>query len=109
MFYLMKEGGVLTALDASTGAVLKQGRLQGALGDYFASPVAADGKVYTVSHEGKVTVLKPGKDWEILSINEMGEDCNATPAIADGRIYLRTHQTLYCFGKGTSPLEIELF
>ena len=99
VLYLMKEGGVLTALDAATGAVLKQGRLQGALGDYFASPVAADGKVYTVSHEGKVTVLKPGKDWEVLSTNEMGEDCNATPAIADGRIYLRTHQALYCFGK----------
>jgi len=99
VLYLMKEGGVLTALDASTGAVLKQARLQGALGDYFASPVAADGKVFTVSHEGKVSVLKPGKDWEILSVNEMGEDCNATPAIADGRIYLRTHQALYCFGK----------
>lgn len=99
ILYLLKEGGVLTALDAATGTVLKQARLQGALGDYFASPVAADGKLYTVSHEGKVSVLKPGKDWEILAINELGEDCNATPAIADGRIYLRTHQTLYCFGK----------
>ncbi|MBM3803908.1 MAG: hypothetical protein FJW26_16520 [Acidimicrobiia bacterium] len=97
--YLMKEGGVLTALDAATGAVLKQARLQGALGDYFASPVAADGKVFTVSHEGKVTVLKPGKDWEILAVNDLGEDCNATPAIADGRIYLRTQKALYCFGK----------
>jgi len=102
VLYLMKEGGVLTALDAGTGAVLKQGRLPGALGDYFASPVAADGKVYTVSHEGKVTVLKPGKDWEILSTNDIGEDCNATPAIADGRIYLRTHQALYCFGKSAN-------
>jgi outer membrane protein assembly factor BamB len=98
VLYLMKEGGILTALDASTGAVLKQGRLQGALGDYFASPVAADGKLFTLSHEGKVTVLKPGKDWQILAVNEMGEDCNATPALADGRIYLRTDQALYCFG-----------
>jgi outer membrane protein assembly factor BamB len=99
VLYLMKEGGILTALDASTGTVLKQARLQNALGDYFASPVAADGKLYTVSHEGKVAVLKPGKDWEVLAVNELGEECNATPAIADGRIYLRTHQTLYCFGK----------
>jgi outer membrane protein assembly factor BamB len=99
VLYLMKEGGILTALDGSTGSVLKQARLHGALGDYFASPVAADGKLYTVSHEGKVSVLKPGKNWEVLAVNELGEECNATPAIADGRIYLRTHQTLYCFGK----------
>jgi outer membrane protein assembly factor BamB len=99
VLYLLKEGGVLTALDASNGTVLKQARLQGALGDYFASPVVADGKLYTVSHEGKVSVVKPGKDWEVLAINELGEDCNATPAISDARIYLRTHQALYCFGK----------
>jgi outer membrane protein assembly factor BamB len=99
VLYLMKEGGILTALDGSTGVVLKQARLSGALGDYFASPVAADGKLYTVSHEGKVSVLKPGRDWEVLAVNELGEECNATPAIADGHIYLRTHQTLYCFGK----------
>jgi outer membrane protein assembly factor BamB len=99
VLYLMKEGGILTALDGSTGVVLKQARLSGALGDYFASPVAADGKLYTVSHEGKVSVLKPGRDWEVLAVNELGEECNATPAIADRQIYLRTHQTLYCFGK----------
>ena len=99
VLYLMKEGGILTALDPLTGKVLKQGRLQGALGDYFASPVAADDKVFTVSHEGKVTVLKPGGQWEVLAINDLGEDCNATPAIADGRLYIRTRSTLYCFGK----------
>lgn len=98
ILYLMKEGGVLTALDASNGSMVKQGRLQNALGDYFASPVVADGKLYTVSHDGRVTVLRPGKDWEVLATNALGEDCNATPAVDDGRIYLRTHQTLYCFG-----------
>jgi outer membrane protein assembly factor BamB len=99
VLYLMKEGGILTALEDSTGKVLKQARLQGALGDYFASPVAADDKVFTVSHEGKVTVLKPGGDWEILATNDLNDECNATPAIADGRLYIRTRSTLYCFGK----------
>jgi len=99
VLYLMKEGGILTALDPLTGKVLKQGRLQGALGDYFASPVAADDKVFTASHESKVTVLKPGGQWEVLAINDLGEECNATPAIADGRLYIRTRNTLYCFGK----------
>ena len=99
VLYLMKEGGVLTALDAPTGTVLKQGRLQEALGDYFASPVVADDKIFTINHEGKVTVLRPGKDWEVLATNDLGDECNATPAIADGRLYIRTRGMLYCFGK----------
>ncbi len=99
VLYLMKEGGVLTALDAPTGTVLKQGRLQDALGDYFASPVVADDKIFTISHEGKVTVLRPGKDWEVLATNDLGDECNATPAIADGRLFVRTRGMLYCFGK----------
>jgi len=99
VLYLMKEGGVLTALDAATGAVLKQARLEKALGDYFSSPVAADGKVFTVSHEGKVCVVRSGADWEVLAVNDLNEECNATPAFADDRIYLRTHQNLFCFAK----------
>ncbi|MCI0660295.1 MAG: PQQ-like beta-propeller repeat protein [Acidobacteria bacterium] len=98
VLYLLKEGGILTALDPKTGGVIKQERLRGAPGDYFASPVGVDGKLYTISHEGKVTVLKAGGEWEILAVNDLGDICNATPAISGGRIYLRTRSTLYCFG-----------
>ena len=97
--YLMKEGGVLTSLDPATGAVLKQGRLREAPGDYYSSPVAAGGKIFTVSEEGKVTVLRAGGDWEVLATNDMDDICHATPAIAGGKIYLRTRNMLYCFGK----------
>lgn len=97
VLYLMKEGGILTALNPTDGAVLKQGRLQGALSQYFASPVAADGKIYLVSEAGNVVVLKAGKDWEILKVNDMDEECHSTPALVDGKIYLRTHAALYCF------------
>jgi outer membrane protein assembly factor BamB len=97
--YLMKEGGILSALDAATGKLLKQGRLLGALGDYYASPVAADGKLFTLSEEGKLTVLRAGGQWEILAVNDLGEPAHATPAIADGKLYVRTHKTLYCFAK----------
>jgi outer membrane protein assembly factor BamB len=99
VLYLVKEGGILTALDPATGAVLKQARLQGAFGPYFASPVGADEKVFTVSEAGKVTVIKPGGQWEIQAVNDLGEECHATPAIAGGRIYIRTRNALYCFGK----------
>ena len=95
--YMTKEGGIMTALDAATGKVLKQARLTGALGDYYASPVVADGRIYATSQEGKVVVIKPGPDWEILAVNSLNEPVNATPAFVDGRIFIRTHEHLYCF------------
>lgn len=99
ILYLTKESGILTALDAKTGAVLKQGRITGAPGDYYASPVAADGKIFTVSQEGNLAVIKPGADWQVLQINKFNESINATPAFIDGRIFVRTHEYLYCFEK----------
>ena len=75
------------------------GRLMGALDDYYASPVAADGKVYMASMLGKITVLTAAGEWEILTTSDLGEDIFATPAIADSRMYVRTSATLYCFGK----------
>ena len=55
--------------------------------------------MYTVSEGCAVSVLKPGQQWEVLAVNRLDDQCFATPAIADGRIYLRTMSTLYCFGK----------
>jgi outer membrane protein assembly factor BamB len=98
--YLMKEGGILTALDASNGHVLKQGRLPGALDYYYASPVAADGKLFATSQEGHITVVEAtGAGWEAITRNDMDDECFATPALVDGRIYVRTRSALYCFGK----------
>jgi outer membrane protein assembly factor BamB len=99
VLYMVKEGGILTALDPATGKVLKQGRLSGGPGYYYSSPVAADGKLFATSEEGKVTVVKAGADWEVLGVNDMDDNCHATPAIVDGKIYLRTHSALYCFAR----------
>ncbi|MBM3738024.1 MAG: hypothetical protein FJW39_19760 [Acidobacteria bacterium] len=99
VLYLLKEGGIMTSLDAKTGKVLKQARLSGAPGLYFASPIAADGKLYTISEEGKMALIKAGGEWEIQKIIDLGDGVHATPAIVDGRIYVRTHHALYCFGK----------
>ncbi|MDX1982355.1 MAG: PQQ-binding-like beta-propeller repeat protein [Bryobacteraceae bacterium] len=99
VLYLMKEGGILTTINPDDGSVLKQGRLQGALSPYFSSPVGADGKVYVSSEAGNVVVLKAGKEWEVLRVNDLDDMIYATPAIADNRIYLRTRSALYCFAK----------
>ena len=70
-----------------------------ALGGYSASPVAAEGRIFLAGEEGKVAVLRAGRDWEVLAVNDLGESCYATPALSGGRIYLRTKTALYCFGK----------
>ena len=96
--YLAKTGGIITSLDAATGRPLKEGRSPNAPGEYYASPVAADGKVFLASVDGNITVLKAGKQWEVLGVNEIGEPIHATPALSNGRIYVRTQGAVYCFG-----------
>ena len=98
VMYLMKEGGIVSTLDPASGQVLKQGRTPDALEEYYASPVAADGKVYVVSASGKVTVLKADAQWEILATNDLGEEVWATPAIAGNNLFIRTRTALYSFG-----------
>jgi outer membrane protein assembly factor BamB len=98
VLYVVKNGGILTAFNPSTGEVLKTGRVRGALGGYSASPVAPDGKIFLVSEEGKLAVLKAGADWEVLAVNDLAEGAFATPALSGGRIFVRTDEALYCFG-----------
>ncbi len=95
--YMVKTGGIITSLDPATGRILKEGRSPGALGEYYASPVAADGKVYIANTEGKITVLKAGAEWEVLAVNEINDEVSATPALSDGRVFVRTRGALYCF------------
>jgi len=97
-FYMVKDGGIVTTLDPETGALRKQGRAEKAPGQYLASPVAGDGKVYLASEEGKITVLTTGAEWETLAVNDMGEECYATPAIVGDRVLVRTRSALYSFG-----------
>ena len=99
VLYMINDSGILLSFDPATGNVLKQGRLHGAIDKYFSSPVAADDKVYLIGQGGQVSVLKAGGDWQVLAVNELDDECYATPAIADGHIYIRTRSALYSFGK----------
>ena len=99
VLYMINDSGILISFDPATGIVIKQGRLHGAIDKYFSSPVAADDKVFLIGQGGQVSVLKAAGDWEVLAVNELDDECFATPAIADGRIYIRTRSALYCFGK----------
>jgi len=98
VLYMVNDNGIVTTLHPDTGAVIKQGRLTGAPGAVFASPIAADGHVYFTTEAGAVVVVSPGGDLAVRSVNALNEEAYATPAVADGRIYVRTTQALYAFG-----------
>ena len=99
VLFMVNDSGILLSIDPATGTVIKQGRLKGAIDKYFASPVGADGKVFLVSQDGTASVVDAKGEWEVLSVNPLGDEVFATPAIADGRIYLRTKSTLYAFAR----------
>lgn len=99
ILWMVKEGGIVTKLDATDGHVLQTERLAG-VGNYFASPVAGDGKVYFTSEQGVVTVVADQPDWKVISSREFREKIYATPVIERGQIFIRSEQALYCFQGG---------
>ncbi len=103
VLYMINDGGTVTTFKPDTGEVIQTGRLRGAGTHFFASPVAADDKVFIISRRGKVTILKPDGSLDVAASCDLREDCYATPAIADGKVYLRTVNTLYCFGQADRP------
>jgi outer membrane protein assembly factor BamB len=94
--FLIKDGGIVTLLDAQTGKLVKQARAGGE-GNYYASPVGGDGKIYAASTAGAVTVFEAGSNAKVLFSRDFQERIAATPVLADGRVYLRTGKALYCF------------
>ncbi len=99
--YFVKDGGMLTSLNAKTGEPFyTQERLLEAAGAYYSSPVAADGRIYLASLKGTLTVVKAGGDKpEILHQVDFGDRILATPALVGDKIYIRTTGKLWAFGK----------
>jgi outer membrane protein assembly factor BamB len=96
--YLCGDQGVLTCLDSLSGEEHYRERLASGATGYSASPVAADGKLYFTSEDGEVQVVKPGPEFEVLEINDLGEVCLATPAVSEGVLYWRTRGHLVAIG-----------
>jgi outer membrane protein assembly factor BamB len=97
--YLVRDGGMLSSLDARTGQPFYTQERLGASGSYYSSPVAADGRLYLASLSGKLTVIKAGGDKpEILHQADFGERIFATPALVDDKLYVRTAKHLWAFG-----------
>ena len=100
--YLVKSGGMSSCYDAKDGRTLWDRSRIGNFGDHFASPIAADGKVYIAGKNGFVVVLEDGPELKVLGKHDIGEEIIATPSIADARLFIRTRENLFCIANGAS-------
>ncbi len=96
--YACSDGGVLGCFDAGTGELIYRERLGDGTTGFSASAVAADGKLYFTGESGEVHVVRPGPDFEVIAVNELGETCMATPAISEGVLFFRTRGHLIAVG-----------
>lgn len=96
LLFLWTDSGIVTCADAATGKVHWRERVGG---DFYSSPIWIDGRLYCVSKRGQVVVLAAGKNFEVLARNELGEKTFATPAVANGVMFLRTQSRLHALGK----------
>jgi outer membrane protein assembly factor BamB len=97
LVYLLRENGNLICVDANTGKEYFNKRTTP--DRHRASPVYGDGHLYTCARNGKISVIEAGKELAIDSVNDLGEEITASPAIANGRIYVRTFQSLWAIGE----------
>jgi outer membrane protein assembly factor BamB len=99
LYFLKTNSGILSAFDAATGTPHYQNQRLDDLPNVFASPVAADGRVYFPGREGTTLVISSGPTFQVLSVNTLDDGFDASPALVDGEIYLRGYKFLYSIGQ----------
>jgi outer membrane protein assembly factor BamB len=92
LVFIVNDGGIATCLDAATGKLHWKQRLDGS---YRASPIAAEGRIYFLSMSGLATVIAAGSNFEKLATSEIQDEFIASPAVSDGKIYLRGRKALH--------------
>lgn len=95
LLYMATEVGIVRCIDPKTGQTLWTQRIGG---NFSASPVGADGKVYLLNEEGETVVLEARPECVVLARNALNEECRASPAVARGQIFIRSDEHLYCIG-----------
>jgi outer membrane protein assembly factor BamB len=93
--FAITDAGIATCLKAATGEVVWQERLGGS---FSASPVSAEGHIYFVSDNGETTVIEAGPEFHVLARNPLGEKVQASPALSQGQVFIRTERHLFCIG-----------
>ena len=93
--FAITDGGIATCMKAATGEIVWQERVGG---NFSASPVVAGGRIYFVGDNGETTVIEAGPEFKVLAKNALGEKLQASPAISQGQIFIRTEKNLFCIG-----------
>jgi len=93
--FAITDGGIATCMKGATGEIVWQERVGG---NFSASPVVADGRIYFVGDNGETTVIEAGPEFKVLAKNPLGEKLQASPAISQGQIFIRTEKNLFCIG-----------
>jgi outer membrane protein assembly factor BamB len=96
--YMIKNGGLVSCMDADSGKLLYRERL-GAAGLYCSSPICANGRIYIASTKGVITVFAAGDTLQVLARNNLEEQVFATPAVVENKLYVRTVKHMYAFGE----------
>jgi len=92
LLYMVSDGGIVSCLESRTGAQVWHGRIDG---EYSASPIYADGRLYFFNEAGKTTVLAAGRQFKVLAENQLADGIMATPAVVGHAFFLRTKTGLY--------------
>ena len=95
LLFLWADRGVVSCYDLATGQKNWRERVGG---DYHSSPLRVGDRIFGISKNGEVVVLAADRKFQILARNPLNEPCSATPAVVDGKMYLRTESTLMCVG-----------
>jgi len=96
LLFTINEPGIAQCFDAPTGKLLWQQRIGGR---HSASPIYADGKVYFLSEAGESTIIEAGPQYRLIARNTLGEKCQASCAVAHGRLFIRSERSLFCIGR----------
>jgi len=100
LLFTFHDKGYVSCLRSTTGEQLWREKPGGR---FYGSPVWVNGKLYCITIEGEVVVIKAAPVYELLAVNPLGEKSHATPAVAGGRMYLRTYSHLICIGGKRDP------
>jgi outer membrane protein assembly factor BamB/mono/diheme cytochrome c family protein len=103
LYFLKTNSGILSAFDARTGMPHYQVQRVDGLGEVFASPVAAAGRVYLTGRDGTTIVVRHGTTYEALARNSLDDGFDASPALVDGEILMRGYRYLYSIAEGAAP------
>jgi len=95
LLFTFHDNGQISCLDSDTGRTRWSEK---PAGRFYGSPICISGILYGVTTNGDVVVVRAGPSYELLSVNPLGEKSHATPAVGDGRLYVRTFSHLVCIG-----------